>query len=153
MNKDSQLFDETTFYSEFINDLAHCSKEIIIESPYITAKRMNMLMPVLTRAVNKGVTIYVLTRDPREHTNMMVDEAESTIQQFENIGVHVFICTGNDHRKLAIIDRKILWEGSLNILSQTNSREIMRRMVGESHAQELMKFLELSKYLIPITVS
>ena len=121
MNRHSQLFDETMFYRAFIEDLSHCSKEIIIESPFITAKRMNMLMPVLTDAVNKGVTIYVLTRDPREHTNMMEDEAESTIQQFENIGVHVFICTGNDHRKLAIIDRNILWEGSLNILSQARS--------------------------------
>jgi phosphatidylserine/phosphatidylglycerophosphate/cardiolipin synthase-like enzyme len=147
MNMRSQLFDETTFYPSFISDLSYCSKEIIIESPYITAKRMTLLMPVIKRAVHKGVMVYVLTRDPREHVNMMVDEAEAIIEQFEAIGVHVFLCTGNDHRKLAIIDRNILWEGSLNILSQTKSREIMRRIVGRSNVQELLDFLQLGMYL------
>ena len=144
----SNLYDETTFYPAFIRDISHCNKEIIIESPYITAKRMNMLMPVIQRVVNKGITVYVLTRDPREHTNMMIDEAEAIVEQFEAMGVHVFLCMGKDHRKLAIIDRNILWEGSLNILSQAESREIMRRMVGSTYAKELMEFLELSKYLI-----
>jgi phosphatidylserine/phosphatidylglycerophosphate/cardiolipin synthase-like enzyme len=147
MYRDSQLFDETTFYPAFIDDLSHSSKEIVIESPYITSKRMSMLMPSIQRAVNKGTAVYVLTRDPREHTNMMVDESEAIIEQFEVMGVHVFLCIGNDHRKLAIIDRDILWEGSLNILSQTASREIMRRIVGRSSVQELLDFLRLDMYL------
>ena len=143
----SQLFDEMTFYRAFIEDLSHCHKEIIIESPYITAKRMKMLMPVIERTLKKGVTIYVLTRDPREHSNMMVDEAEAIIEQFEAIGVHVLLCTGDDHRKLAIIDRNILWEGSLNILSQTGSREIMWRMTGCVNAQQVLDFLHLYSVL------
>lgn len=146
-NLASNLYDERTFYHAFIKDLSHSSKEIIIESPYITAKRMSILMPVIERAVNKGVTVYVLTRDPREHTNMMIDEAEAIIEQFEAIGVHVLLCMGNDHRKLAIIDRNILWEGSLNILSQTASREIMRRMVSHNEAKEMFEFLSLKKYI------
>jgi len=147
VNLASDLYDETTFYPAFISDLAHSKNEIIIESPYITAKRMILLMPVIEKAVNNGVAVYVLTRDPRAHTNMMIAEAEAIIEQFEAIGVHVFLCTGNDHRKLAIIDRNVLWEGSLNILSQTNSREIMRRIVGHAYTQDVFNFLQLDRYL------
>ena len=143
----SGLYDETTFYPAFIHDLAHAKNEVIIESPYITARRMNKLMPFIEKAVNKGVTVYVLTRDPREHTNMMIVEAETIIEQFEDIGVHVFLCSGNDHRKLAIIDRNILWEGSLNILSHSKSREIMRRLAGREYAQIMLDFLHIERYL------
>ncbi len=146
-NLASNLYDERTFYNAFIKDLSRCSKEIIIESPYITAKRMAMLMPVIERAVNKGVTVYVLTRDPQEHTNMMTYESEAIIEQFEAIGVHVFLCTGNDHRKLAIVDRNILWEGSLNILSQTESRELMWRFEGTDIASSLIAFLHYDRYI------
>lgn len=143
----SKLYDETTFYPAFIRDLSRSTKEIIIESPYITAKRMKMIMPVIERVVSKGVTVYILTRDPREHTDMMVDEAELVIERFEAMGVHSFLCTGNDHRKLAIIDRNVLWEGSLNILSQARSREVMRRIVGHNHAEEMFEFIKLRKYI------
>lgn len=143
----SDLYDETTFYPAFMSDLAHAKNEVIIESPYITVRRMKILMPAIEKVVNEGLKVYVLTRDPREHKNMMIDEAETIIEQFETLGVHILLCTGNDHRKLAIIDRKILWEGSLNILSQTESREIMRRMVGENFVHEMFQFLQLGKFL------
>jgi len=43
--------------------------------------------------------------------------------------------------------RKILWEGSLNILSQNQSREIMRRIENEQITLETFNFLKLEKFL------
>jgi len=63
------------------------------------------------------------------------------------MGVQVLLCTGNHHRKLAILDRNILWEGSLNILSQRHSREIMRRIENEELSLEMFNFLKLQKFL------
>ena len=42
----SRLFDEKTFYQAFLKDLEGCRSEVIIESPYITAKRAEMLIPI-----------------------------------------------------------------------------------------------------------
>ena len=39
----TSLHNETTFYPEFINDLNECKSEVIIESPFITTKRMKTL--------------------------------------------------------------------------------------------------------------
>ena len=36
----SKLFDEDTFYKQFIADLKNCKNEVIIENPYITTQRM-----------------------------------------------------------------------------------------------------------------
>ncbi len=143
----SQLFDETTFYKAFINDLNYTTTEVIIESPYITAKRMTKLSTVIQNLVDRGVNVYIITRDPKEHSYQMADEAEEEIKRFEALGVHVLLCVGNDHRKLAIIDRNILWEGSLNILSQSESREIMRRINDKIQAKMCFEFLHLGNYI------
>jgi hypothetical protein len=74
-------------------------------------------------------------------------QSEEEITKFETMGIQTFLCAGNHHRKLAIIDRKILWEGSLNILSQNNSREIMRRIEGKKYASEMFNFLSLGDYI------
>lgn len=75
-------------------------------------------------------------------------QSEQEIQRFEQLGVQVFLCLGNHHRKLAIIDRNILWEGSLNILSQIKSREIMRRLYEPKIAEETIKFLKFDAFLL-----
>ncbi|MDE2026629.1 MAG: hypothetical protein KGJ07_09155, partial [Patescibacteria group bacterium] len=65
----------------------------------------------------------------------------------EEVGIQVLLCRGNHHRKLAILDRKILWEGSLNILSQANSREIMRRIDSEMITKQMFSFIQYSKFI------
>jgi phosphatidylserine/phosphatidylglycerophosphate/cardiolipin synthase-like enzyme len=141
----SELFDETTFYKNFINDLENCQKELIIESPFITSSRMKTLYPILKNLVTKKVKVYIITRSPQEHEGSYVLQSELEIQRFEHSGIQVLLCDGNHHRKLAILDRKILYEGSLNILSQTKSREIMRRISEESVVLQTFKFLNFDR--------
>ena len=88
-----------------------------------------------------------MTRNPKEHEENMEYQSEETISLFERMGVQVLLCIGNHHRKIAILDRKILYEGSLNILSQTNSREFMRRIDDQSIVIETFNFLKLAKFL------
>lgn len=130
-----------------MKDLRECRKEVIIESPYITSERMKILTPVFADLIENGVSIYVITRNPKEHDEILAKQAETEIQKFENIGVQTLLCVGNHHRKLAIIDRIILWEGSLNILSQARSREIMRRIQSSELATETFNFLNLNKFI------
>ena len=144
---DSQLFDETTFYKRFVADLKHCRKEVIIESPYITSQRMFHLTAAFAELVRRRIKVYVITRDPDDHDLSLKRQAECEIRQFETMGIQVLISNEYSHRKLSIIDRKVLWEGSLNILSHTCSREIMRRIDSEAQAKECFKFINLGKYI------
>ncbi len=143
----SRLYDETTFYQQFRQDLLHAAREVVIESPFIAKERAKTLYPIFEQLVNRGVRVYVVTRHPREHSETMEEQSEAEIRRFEVLGVQVFLCTGNHHRKLAIIDRQILWEGSLNILSQAKSREIMRRIDSKETVSEMFRFLKLERYL------
>ncbi|MBP7967155.1 hypothetical protein KAZ66_02680, partial [Candidatus Woesebacteria bacterium] len=63
----SELFDEKTFYQKFLQDLKQCRNEVIVESPYITTSRMEMLYPTLEHLLTCKVQIYIVTRDPVDH--------------------------------------------------------------------------------------
>ena len=124
----SKLFDERTFYQTFLNDLKSCQNEIFIESPFITTFQMKTFDRVFQKLLNKGIKINIVTRDPKEHDESLEVQSEDAIRWCEENGIHVLICSGNHHRRLAILDRKILWEGNLNILSQAHSRENVRKV-------------------------
>jgi phosphatidylserine/phosphatidylglycerophosphate/cardiolipin synthase-like enzyme len=142
----STLFDETTFYASFISDLKHSKHAVIIESPHITTRRINSLLPVFRNLVSRGIKVVIITRDPQEHSKCLSFQAVEAIKSCKHYGIHVIICSGYHHRKLAIIDRGILWEGSLNILSQGYSREFMRRIRSDVLAKELLDYLALKIY-------
>ena len=137
----SSLYNEDTFYDQFITDLRNATEQVIIESPYITVKRLHSLLQVFTHLKSKNVSIFIITRSPQEHDNTMAIQSERGIQWFEKMGIQVLLENGGHHRKLAIIDREILWEGSLNILSQTKSREIMRRILDKQLVLQMLNFL------------
>lgn len=139
------LYDESTFYKQFLHDAVHAKKEIIIESPYITKRRVTMMKSTFETLLEKGIRVFIITRNPQEHDEIMAEHAELGIQYFESIGVQVLLVKGGHHRKLAMIDREVLWEGSLNILSQSNSREFMRRIESRQLTEELFQFLKFNK--------
>ena len=136
----SQLYDNETFYRAFTNDL-RCSKQTIyIESPFITSKRMETVLPILERLRMRGVSITINTRNPDEHDGEYIDQAYEAVSEMQSIGITV-LYTVKHHRKLAIIDGSVLWEGSLNILSQNDSCEIMRRSDSKSLVMQMRQFI------------
>lgn len=138
----SALHTEATFYEYLIRDLKHAKKEVIIESPFLTYKRALEFSPVFIKLVKKGVKIIVTTRYPEEHSGNLRVQADITIPYLARLGVEVRLLPNRLHRKLAIIDRKILWEGSLNILSQNRSSEIMRRIDSRKSASQMLSFIK-----------
>lgn len=142
----SRLLDENTFYQSFIKDLNKCGNELIIESPFITNRRLDQLMPAIQKLKKRKVRVIVNTRDPLEENDEYFRyEAHRTIASMQKMGIQV-LYTCAHHRKLAIIDRRILYEGSLNILSQNNSCEIMRRIDSHQLAWQMARFIEIDKF-------
>lgn len=142
----SQLYNEQTFYKAFIRDLSSCKDEAIIESPFMTTQRINMLLPYFRKAISRKVRVIVNTRHPQEHDQYMRTEAEKCIGILQDLGIEVLF-TGGHHRKLAIFDRAVLWEGSLNVLSQNDSCEIMRRVKSAQLTYQTIHFIGIGKFI------
>src|SRR4051812_41365173 len=143
----SELLNEETFYPAFTKDLKSCQSELLIECPFVTNRRLGQLLPTLQKLKEQKVRIVINTRDPQTNDDEdRRDDTHRAISKLQHIGVHV-LYTGGHHRKLVVIDRKVLYEGSLNVLSQNSSSEIMRRIESVSLAWQMVRFVGLDKYL------
>lgn len=143
----SRLFNNETFDRAFLKDIHSCRDTLLIESPFIRLNRVMDLLPILQKLQRKGVKVVVNTRPPEEHEEEYEQQALEAIDLLQSLDIEVLF-TVKHHRKIAIIDREIFWEGSLNILSYYDSCEIMRRTVSAVEAESLIKFIGLNKYLM-----
>ena len=128
-----------------MRDIRKARERVIIESPFITLRRFDTLDPLIRSSIRRGVRVVINTRHPESHDGVMRQQAFSSISTLQSIGVEV-LYTSNLHRKLAMIDNEILWEGSLNILSQSDSCEMMRRTRSKDVARQMIRFTKLSRW-------
>lgn len=142
----SQLYDQDKFYDAFSRDLRRARTCVVIESPFITLRRLNALLPTLRRLRAKDVNIVVNTKPLEEHEQLLYEQASHAIGILQDMGVTVLMTAGH-HRKLAIIDDDILWEGSLNILSQNDSCEFMRRIQSSILTEQMLRFIGARKWM------
>lgn len=142
----SYLLNQDGFYDVFTNDLLKAKHEVVIESPFVSFKRLNYLLPVFRQLVRRKVRIIINTKPSGEQEPDYKQQAEACIAALLELGIEVLV-TGGHHRKLAIIDRQVLYEGSLNILSQNDSCEIMRRIQSEQLATQMINFIGISKII------
>ncbi|HCU21767.1 MAG TPA: hypothetical protein DF698_02520 [Candidatus Atribacteria bacterium] len=113
-------------------------------SPFVSLNRAGKLVDFFRVLLGKDVVVRIYTRPPSQQSGSLSEHAEQVINQFENLGSKVIQRKGM-HQKIAIIDGKIAWEGSLNILSHKDTQEQMRRFEGENAVQEIARNLELDK--------
>ncbi len=145
LSGDIRMYDQTTFYKAFEKDLLLARDEVIIESPFITIKRINELLPILTRLRNRGVSVIINTRNPEEHDTEYEHQALDSIATLQDLDIQM-LYTVKHHRKMAVIDKKLVWNGSLNILSQNDSCEIMWRVDSTEAAYRLLGFVNVKGY-------
>ncbi len=141
----SRLYDQTSFYTVFLRDLGSAKRLVIIESPFITKKRMDVLLPALSKLRSKGVRVIINTKPFEEHESSYQSQAMWALQVMQDLGIEILMTVGH-HRKLAIIDKGLLWEGSLNILSQNDSCEVMRRITSDDAVKEMLRFTDIKKW-------
>ena len=137
------IYNERTFYSAFTKDMLKAKKEVIIYSPFITKYRADFFRKTFVRLRIKNIKLFIFTRPIGEHEEYVQEEARAATQIYESLGARVVFLEGSIHEKVAVIDKKILWAGSMNILSQRSSRELMTRTEDETLTAQFISHLDL----------
>lgn len=134
---DHEVFDQEKFWDAFKQDFASARARILIECPFLSYWRLTELGRLIQNATNRGVVVCVfLQRESKRSANNtseeLIDkrkEKERLIDLLQSWKVHINQRT-YVHSKVAIIDDRIFWDGSLNILSHfSNAHERMNRWV------------------------
>lgn len=133
-------FTEGTFYPAFQKDLVRASESIVIFSPFATGAGTGRWVDPLRVALARGVRVRVLTRPPEEPGGGTTDEVRELVRGLRNLGVAVDL-RARMHEKIAIFDGRILWHGSLNILSHRDTHESMLRIESEAACSQIARFV------------
>jgi phosphatidylserine/phosphatidylglycerophosphate/cardiolipin synthase-like enzyme len=85
--------------------------------------------------------ITVVTRPSEDFQNKDLTAWTEATKQIEAAGIHLIYKT-NIHQKFAIIDQKIIWCGSINLLSNGSAEESMMRIESNKIAYELLNRMQ-----------
>ena len=131
------IFDNTTFLPVYKNDLLNATREILIVSPFVTKRRVSQMLPFLVAAQDRKVKAVVVTRPAADFREKDRPALEETLALLHAAGVHV-VYKSNIHQKFAVFDQKIIWYGSINLLSFGRSEESIMRLENPGIADELL---------------
>jgi DNA-binding XRE family transcriptional regulator len=137
----SSIYDADEFWEVFTRELMGARARIVVHSPFVGARRIKLLSKEIELATRRGVVICAFVQQPSNwnveskllnpESTYEISEVRLLIEMLQSIGVHINL-RKKIHAKLALIDEAILWEGSLNILSHSNTQEHMRRSAEKS---------------------
>ena len=135
------IFNKDNFLAVFNQDISAAKKEILIVSPLVRKRRTDQMTKHLKISIDNNIRVIVATRPkedfkPQDHTAM-----QRTLDLLTNSGVSV-VFKSNIHQKFAVMDQKVVWYGSINLLSYGSAQESIMRIKSSNIANELMKSIE-----------
>lgn len=127
--------DERDFYRTFAAEIRQARQSLWLWAPWV-AGRVRSLLPDLRAAADRGVRITVFMRDDTDQLQGK-DTSRSLIADLRAT-VHTVVPMHVMHQKIAVIDEHTVMIGSLNMLSQSSTREVMLTMRGAYFARKLL---------------
>ena len=132
------IFDKTNFLPVYSNDIISASREILIVSPFVTKRRALQMMQNLKTALFQGAKVIVVTRPAGDFKDKDLAAWQATLDFLRSSGV-VVVFKSNIHQKFAVVDEKIVWYGSINLLSYGSAEESIMRLESSNIANELIR--------------
>ena len=136
----SRIFDNTNFLELFITDINSAVNNVLIVSPFVSKRTVSKLLPLID--ASKG-NITLLTRAIDDYRNdINKKRVEACLNLLKAAGFKLLF-KSMIHQKFAVLDRRIIWYGSINFLSFGSSEESVMRLESSGIAGELIDSLEI----------
>ena len=129
------IFDRQSFIQPFLQDIRNAKKSIRIVSPFVKEGRVEWLLSAVREGSHPS-ELTVVTRPSDAFRGKSSSDAYLAIRHLREYGANV-LCKDAIHQKFAVIDEKIVWYGSINLLSFGSSQESIIRIVSGSVARTL----------------
>jgi superfamily II DNA or RNA helicase len=135
------IFDKNNFLSVFCHDITAVKREILIVSPFVRKRRAMEMIQHLKSALDKKIRIIVVTRPPEDFKAEDRTALQNNLDLLKSKGISL-VFKSNIHQKFAIMDQRMVWYGSINLLSYGSAQESIMRIESSNIANELIKSIE-----------
>ena len=138
-------FTDDEFLEHFRQDLSESIERVIILSPFLAPNRALSYYPVLHSLILRKVCVEIYAKPKSEQPDILRKSYDGIVGRLKQIGVY-FNNRPAMHEKIGMIDNRILWHGSLNILSHNNTKESMLRFCSTDLVEEIISDLGLDNH-------
>ena len=132
------IFDSDSYLHVYQNDLQESTNEIVIASPVLNRRKVCSFIDHVKDVQEKGVRITVLTLAAGGYRKNSVSSAERSAGMLREAGIYVKL-QDSMHDRFAVIDGKIVWYGSMDLLASEKADDNIMRVSDMEIAQELIE--------------
>ena len=136
------IFNKDSFFPVYLRDITASSKHILIVSPFVTQKRLEQMMRHFSELLKNEVKITIITRPAEDFRKEGRSRLQSLFSTLKSSNIRL-ILKPKIHQKFAVIDHRITWYGSINLLSFGYSEESIMRLESSSIACELEESIQM----------
>ncbi len=134
------IFDSSSFLPVFNADLLASKRDIVIVSPFLTKSRMLKMLSILESCISAGAKVTVVTRPALDYAEKDRGRVAGLLRVLRDKGIETIEKT-KIHQKFAVVDGRLVWYGSINLLSFGSSEESIMRLDSSGIAHELLEVL------------
>lgn len=135
------IYDSLDYTETFERDLIEADKEIVISSPDLRRSKVERLISLLKQRQEVGVEVTIITVNPEKVGYGDTIELLFLIDEMRRNGIFVRV-TDNECEHYAVIDRKLVWHGGMNLLGKADIYDNLIRIENEQAAAELLEITE-----------
>ena len=132
------FYDSETYADVFRDDVVNAKAEVLISSPYVSVAGSERLLRAYAAMVNKGAKVSLTTYPSSHYSDDITDRIAKIHNKLMMAGIELLFA---DHipSKYAVIDKEILWYGSMNLVSNIREDDDEMRIVNGSVAKALVE--------------
>lgn len=110
---------------------------VVISSPTLSRKRVERLIELLRPAQERGLKAAVITWHPDVYRYGNDEHRLLLLESLRTAGFEIQYAE-NNCQHFAVIDEKIVWYGSMNLLSRDDVEDNIMRLESREVAEELL---------------
>lgn len=132
------FYDNETYSEAFKNDMINAKAEVVISSPYVSTQGSERLLRIYASIPNKEATISLITYPSSKYSDEIKNRIEIIHNKLKMAGIKILFVDYIPSR-YAVIDKEILWYGSMNLVSNIKEDDDEMRIISKSVAQNLVE--------------
>ena len=121
----------------FYDDVQNANEEIIISSPFLSTAKVRGFISYIQKMLIKGTKVKVITLKPESISFGDVNKREMLQNEMIENGIEL-ILKEECYERYGIIDNRLVWYGSTNLLGKDDIDDNLIRIDSEMIARELL---------------
>lgn len=118
--------------------MVEAEHELIISSPNIRRHKIDRMIALIRPRQEAGVRVTVITQDPELTIVGDTSDIQEMILEMRRAGIIVAL-TEDENEHYAVIDKKLVWHGGMNLLGREDVWDNLIRVESEKAAAELLE--------------